>query len=366
MGMGLANQRSIPVKHIVEFKEHLRVLIISSIFIILSARLNVSDLARLSAGDFIFLAVLMLVVRPAAVAASTLGSKLSMAERNFLACMAPRGIVAAAISSLFAERLVEFGYEQADRLVPVTFLVIIGTVTVYGLAAFPLARRLGIAESNPQGVLLVGAHTWARAIARALKERGLRVVVVDSNRSNISAARLDGLTGFYGGIHSERILDEIDLYGISHLLALTSNDEANSLAAVHFAEVFGRKNVFQLPPGDAEAGHRPGVPPPHLSGKFAFGSGVTYNRLAKLFEQGATVKANLLTEKFDYAGYRERYGDGAIPLFIMNEEGELAVVAATGKIKPRAGQTLISVVREEEGPVKGSEEGERVPASSGR
>jgi hypothetical protein len=340
------------------------VLIISSIFIILSARLNVSDLERLGVGDFVFLAVLMLVVRPVAVAASTLGSKLTSQERNFLACMAPRGIVAAAISSLFAERLVEFGYEQADRLVPVTFLVIIGTVTVYGLAAFPLARRLGLAESNPQGVLLVGAHAWARAIARALKERGLRVVVVDSNRANISAARLDGLTGFYGGIHSERILDQIDLYGISHLLALTSNDEANSLAAVHFSEVFGRKNVYQLPPGDAEAGHRPGVPPPHLSGKFAFGPGVTNSRLAKMFEQGATVKANLLTEKFDYARYRERYGDEAIPLFVINEEGELTVVGARSKIKPRAGQTLISVVREEEASAGSTEEGEGMPMVS--
>lgn len=366
MGMALANQRFAPVKHIVEFKEHLRVLIISSLFIILSARLNVSDLERLGIGDFVFLAVLILIVRPVAVAASTLGSKLTKAERNFLAWMAPRGIVAAAISSLFAERLIEFGYEQADRLVPVTFLVIIGTVTVYGLGAFPLARRLGLAEGNPQGVLLVGAHSWARAIARALKERGLRVVLVDSNRANISAARLEGLTGFYGGIHSERILDQIDLYGISHLLALTSNDEANSLAAVHFADVFGRKNVYQLPPGDAEAGHRPGVPPPHLSGKFAFGPAVTFNRLSKLFEQGATVKANQLTEKFDYAGYRERYGDSAIPLFLINEDGGLAVVAATSKIKPRAGQTLISVVRGEQAPVEGNEEGERIPAASGR
>jgi hypothetical protein len=326
--------------------------------------LDVSDLERLGIGDFVFLAALILVVRPIAVAVCTLGANLSARERKFLACMAPRGIVAAAIASLFAERLIEFGYEQADRLVPVTFLVIIGTVTVYGLAALPLARRLGLAERNPQGVLIVGAHSWARTIAQALTREGYRVVLVDTNRTNISAAHLDGLTAVYGGIHSERILDQIDLYGISHLLALTSNDEANSLAAVHFGEVFGRKNVYQLPPGDAEPGHRPGVPSPHLSGRFAFGPGVTYDRLSELFEQGATIKSNRLTEKFDFAGYRERYGDGAIPLFVVNEEGALALVPAAGKIKPRVGQTLISVVRGKQAPAARREDSEQIPTAS--
>lgn len=193
MGIALANQRVSAVKHIVEFKENLRVLIISSLFIILAAKLDLSDLLAISVPGFFFLLVLLFVIRPAAVWVSCLGSKVKRPERIFLAWMAPRGIVAAAVSSIFAVRLVEAGYEDAEKFIPLAFFVIIGTVGVYGLSAFTVAKRLNLAEPEPQGVLLVGAQPWARRIALALKDAGFAVALVDSNRAHISAARLEGL-----------------------------------------------------------------------------------------------------------------------------------------------------------------------------
>ena len=181
MGIYLANQKTVSVRHIVQFKENLRVLLISSLFILLSARLQVSHLAYISIGSLAFLGVLMVIARPASVALSTLGSGLSWRERSFLSCMAPRGIVAAAVSSIFALRLVEGGYPQSEHLLPITFMVIIFTVAIYGLTALPLARRLKVAEPNPQGVLIVGANSWAQAIAGELRTEGYRVLVVDDN-----------------------------------------------------------------------------------------------------------------------------------------------------------------------------------------
>ncbi len=344
MGIVLANQKICPVKHIVEFKENLRVLMISSIFSILAARLRISDLAEVGFRGVLFLAVLMVLARPAAVAVSTVGSQLSSAERKFLAWMAPRGIVAAAVSSIFAVGLSEAGFAQAERLVPVTFFVIIGTVTIYGLGAFPVARRLGVAQPHPQGALIVGAHSWARAMAKALEREDIRVLLVDSNRAHVAAARLAGTPAHYGAILSESVLDEIDLYGISRLLAVTSNDDANSLAALHFAEIFGRAEVYQLSPGDSDSAGQKSTSPQHLNGRFLFAPEVTYDHLSRMFDAGAIVKTTRITEKFNYQAFHELYGASAVPMFVISDRGELAVVTAASPPKPRAGQILVTAI----------------------
>ncbi len=105
-----------------------------------------------------------------------------------MAWLAPRGIVAAAVASLFAFSLQDIYGEEADRLIPVVFLVIVGTVAVYGLTISPLARYLGLAQPNPQGVLFLGAHPWAQRIARTLHDLGFKVLIIDSNAKNIEQA----------------------------------------------------------------------------------------------------------------------------------------------------------------------------------
>ncbi len=344
MGIVLANQRFVPVRGIVEFKESLRVLVIASLFILLAARLGVSDLEQIGWRAWLFLAMLVVVARPAAVWLSCLRSDLSPQERKFLVCMAPRGIVAAAVSSIFAERLAAAGIGGVEKLVPVTFLVIIGTVTLYGLTAFPAAKRLGLAEPSPQGVLFVGAHSWARAMAEFLRREGFQVALADSNWANVTKARMAGLRTHFGGILSEAVLDRIDLYGIGRLLALTSNDEANSLAALHFSAIFGRKEVYQLVPEAGREATRKMVAPNYLSGRFLFGDNVTYDYLAQRFGEGAVLKKSKLTEQFDMQAFRERYGESAVPLFIVRANGRLVVITAERPAKPKPGDTLIAVV----------------------
>lgn len=149
MGIILANQKTVGVRHIIEFKENLRVLLISFLFILLAASLDMDSFSLIGWNSLWFLAALMLLARPLAVFLSTLKSDLSWRERLFLAWLAPRGIVAAAVASVFAFRLLEAGHPQAELLVPVTFIVIAGTVAIYGLSVSPLARRLKVAQPNP-------------------------------------------------------------------------------------------------------------------------------------------------------------------------------------------------------------------------
>jgi len=272
-----------------------------------------------------------------------LGSKLSLRERLFLSWLAPRGIVAAAVASVFALQLVEAGYPQAELLVPLTFIVIAGTVAIYGLSASPLARWLKVAKPNPQGVLIVGGHSWARAIAGTLQQEGYSVLVVDANWANISATRMAGVSTFYGNILSRYALDEIELGGIGRLMALTSDDEFNSLAALQFGNVFGRSQVYQLPSGSEEEGDKRKVSQ-HLRGRLLFGTGVTYSYLTNRFVSGAVIKTTNLTEEFDYDAFQAYYGDTAVPLFLIDQNGNLAMFTLDNPPKPRPGQKLISLI----------------------
>jgi len=344
MGFALANQKLVAIHHIVEFKENLRVMLIASVFILLAASLSPQDLEALGWGSAVFVVLLILVVRPAAIFLAMLGAGLRREEQLFLAWMAPRGIVAAAVSSIFALRLQEAGRPGAETLAAVTFLVIIVTVTVYGLTARPLAKRLGLAKAHPDGVLFLGGRFWVRRIARFLKDEGIPVMIVDNSRHNVLAARMEGVPATFASVFSEPVLDQVELGGLGKLLAVTSNDDSNSLVGLHFARLFGRDQVFQLAPeeeGNAiEAGK-------HLRGRTLFGEGVTHSLLTQRFLGDWTLKKTRLSKEFSYQDFMARQGDGAIPLFLVTEAKRLQVFNLESPPTPQPGQALISLVRPE-------------------
>ena len=295
------------------------------------------------------------VARPAAVFVSTLGSRLNLKEKLFLSWMAPRGIVAAAVASIFALRLEELGMPGSEVLVPQTFFVIIGTVMLYGLSAPWAARQLGLAKANPQGVLFMGGHFWVRSLAKTLLDEGFPVMLVDNSRHNVSAARMDGIPAFYASIFADNVLDRVEISGIGKLMAMTTNDDVNSLAALHFAPLFGRAQAYQLIPEDEklhEAQSR------HLRGRFLFGKGLTHEALTQWFTDEAVIKKTHLSEEFGVDELKAKYGGKVLPLFLITEEGSLQVFAVEGKIKPQAGQTLISLV------MPGNEAGEAATAEA--
>jgi NhaP-type Na+/H+ or K+/H+ antiporter len=344
MGVALTNQSYVSIKHILDFKENLRVLLIASLFIILAARLDAGQMMLASPLNWLFVLILIFLVRPAAVWVSTVGAGLKKSERNFLAWMAPRGIVAAAVVSVFAIRLAEIGHRDASGLVPLIFQVIIVTVAVYGLSAPYVARRLKVSQANPQGVLFAGAQAWAREIAAILKDNGYQVALVDSNWENIAECRRMGLTGYYGSVLSEEMMYNIQLDGIGRLLAVTPNDEVNSLAALHFVDVFGSSEVYQLPPDGAGKAARGDDMPKHLRGRFLFDERASYQYLRSRFSKGAVVKKNSMTEEFDYGAFMAKYGQQAMPVFVISDTGKLMVCTAADPPSPKPGQSIISIV----------------------
>ncbi len=340
MGFALANQKIVPIHHIVEFKENLRVLMIAGVFILLAANLKPAVLDQIGIASFLFLFILVFVARPAAVFASTLGSKLSLKEKLFLSWMAPRGIVAAAVASIFALRMEQGGLTGSDVLVSQTFFVIIGTVALYGLTAPLVARRLGLSKTDPQGVLFLGGRFWVRDIAQVLQEEGYPVMLVDNSRHNIAAAHMAGIPAFYVSIFSDTVLDRVEISGIGKLMAMTGNDDVNSLAALHFASLFGRAQAYQLMPQDERL---LGDHSRHLRGRFLFDKDMTHDAMTHWFADEAVIKKTRLTEEFGVEELKAQY-DQVQPLFLITEEGGLQVFTVEGKIKPQVGQTLISLV----------------------
>jgi NhaP-type Na+/H+ or K+/H+ antiporter len=353
MGIVLANQRTISVRHIAEFKENLTILLVSSVFIILASRLQMAQISELGWNSLLFLALLIFVARPLGVALSTWGSSLKWQERLFLAWLAPRGIVAAAVAAFFGIRLEQVGLIEADYMVALTFMVIVGTVGIYGLTLSPLAKWLKIATPNPQGVLILGSHAWARSIALTLQEEGFPVVMVDNDWYNTYEARLSGIKAYFTNILSDHALDEIDLGGIGRMIALTQNEEVNVLATIHFSQIFGRSEVYQLPV-KMQSGKPKESVSTHLRGRLLFAKDVTYVDLAQKFLSGFIIKKTSLSKTFGYEDFKKMYGEDVLTLFIILESGNMVVCSADKPFNPQPGQILVSLVKPQMEQVKAS------------
>lgn len=349
MGMGLANQKRVDLHHVVEFKENLQMLLLACLFVLLGARIGPADLAELGPGAFAYVLVMILVARPLGVFLATIRSGMSWGERLFLAWMAPRGIVAMAVVSLFALRLELAGVEGIEPLVPVTFLLVVVTVTVYGLTAGPLARHLGIAAASSNGVLMVGASPMARELARTLGELDVEVQLVDTNRRAVATARLGGLEAVHANAVDDDLSAKLDLSGVGHVLAATRNDEVNALVAMRLTSWFGRSSVFRLHPHvDGGAGREAGHD--DLGGRLLFSPEASYEELSDRFADGARFRRTRLGAAFGWPEYTALHGDRALPLVLVRADGAVFPWTPEGPPPPKAGDTIVALVAGDEEP----------------
>ncbi|MBE0620591.1 MAG: sodium:proton antiporter [Burkholderiales bacterium] len=335
LGIWLANMRDVPLDDVLDFKESLSVLLISVLFILLAARLHPTDLQALGAGAALVFVALQLVARPLQVLASTAGSSLRWRERALLAWIAPRGIIAAAISALFAPRLAELGFAQAPLLVPLTFSVIIGTVVLQSATAGALARLLGVAEPEAKGVFIVGANPVARALGKALHDAGQRVLLADGYWESVSAARELGLRAYYGNPVSGLADRQLDLIGIGRLLALSPQHEMNALAVLRYRPEFGRGKVHRLASTpEKETGRvakTHGAPEPIL-----FGEPMTFADLSGALARGGQVVPTAISDDLSWENFVERF-PSAIPLFAIDDRERLQFFQVGVKLAPKNG-----------------------------
>ena len=298
MGIWLANMKQVDVRGILSFKESLSLLLISALFLLLASRLDLAALERIAVPALGVFLVTQFVARPLKILVSTVGSELSWAERGLLGWIAPRGIVAAAISALFALRLEETGSPGAELIVPLAFAVIIGTVVFQGLTAPWVARRLDVSSPPANGVLFVGGNDVAFALAEQLNAADVPVIIADSSWDNVSRARMAGIPTFFGNPLSERADEEIDLLPIGNLFAMSRRDDLNALACVRYRHEFGRERVFSLMSQHPDELSKQG-PAPLFRGRDLFGANISHRRLSELLAEGAQFRQTHLSDDFD-------------------------------------------------------------------
>jgi len=333
MGIWLANMKDVDVEGILDFKETLSIVLISGLFIILAARLDFEGVALLGWGALGVLLIMQFVGRPLKIMVSTWGSSLTWRERAMLGWVAPRGIVAAAVAALFALQLEQQGFE-----------VIIGTVALQSFTARPVAVLLGVAEPDPRGFLIVGGNPLARAIALALQQNDFRVLLADTSWSNVRAAMMENLPAFFGKVVSEYADRRLDLVGIGQLLALSSVQEENALAAMRYRTEFGVANIYSLQVSSEKEGDtRTGKPP---YGHIAFGEEVSFTQLSKMLGKGAEIHSTGLSDEFGFDEYYKKYFGRAVPLFAINPRGKLFVYTADSDLKLVSGWTIISLIEQ--------------------
>lgn len=344
MGIWLANMQGVDTEEILDFKESLSILLISVLFIMLAARLEVASFIQLGwPAIWVFLAIQFLA-RPLNVVISTFGSTLKWPERHLLAWIAPRGIIAAAISALFALQLVNHGFEGARVLVPLTFMVIIGTVLLQSTTARLLAIWLGVAEPEPKGFLIIGANEVARAIAQALLKAGLRVLLVDTSREMVAKAKMDGLPTYLGNPVSEHADRHLDLIGIGRMLALSPHDSVNLATALHYRMELGKNNVYTLYSKPDNGGTKSRQVSSMRRGKNLFNAETTYKTLQTALAAGATIKITDLTETFGMSELFQTHSAGIIPLFAVDGREHIHVFSADEVVEPSAGWSVVSLV----------------------
>lgn len=343
MGMWLANQKDIRISEILNFKEHLTVLLISGLFIILAARLTLDDLIALGWMPFALLAIMQFIARPLSVWVSAIGSTLSWQEKSLLSWIAPRGIVAAAVSALFAIKLEQSGEADAAILVPLTFSVIFGTVVLQSATARMMARWLGVAEPPPNGFLIVGANNIARTIALELRKNKVDVLLTDSNWDNIRAARMDGLRTFYGNPVSEYAEQRLDLVGLGKLLGLSPERSINTVAGMRFGNEFGQHNIYALRTSVDARLSEMHIDGEEHRGQYLFSKNLTYSKFSSMLAQGAELHSTRLSNEFTWNDFQQQNGKDAIPLFAITPEGKVLTSKVDGTFEPKNDWKVISL-----------------------
>jgi len=374
LGIYLGNRPKLQLEQVAEFSEHLQVLFVGALFIVLAGRVTPAQLIDVLPTALLFLAALVLVVRPVSVLLGLAGTTTSRKERALLVGMAPRGVVAAAVTSIFAlgfgqaaaaladraasavgdERTALMAQSadmaglatQAERMVPLVFVVIVCTVALYGLGVNRFAERLGLASANPQGVLFVGVQPWVVDAGVLLRDMGIPVLVVARNRATLAPARRSGLSTVTANILSEFAVKDLDVSGLGYFIATTPEDEVNATAARQFARIFGGANTYQLQRDENTNGNgsERESTARHLTARYAFAPWVSRAGIAERLATGMVVARVDLGPEFTLEDFYERYGEDAVVMFVQRSAGTVEVANNSTKLPADSG-TLIALVR---------------------
>ncbi len=357
MGVTVANSRIASLDDLRHFKESIATLLVSGVFIVLTANLTVETFAALRPQDFLLVAMMMLVVRPATILLSTIGAGLDWRERVLVGWIAPRGIVAVAVTSFFGAALAgHYAAEAADpellrsaeRLTPLAFLMVFATVVIHGFSIGPLAKALGLSSSDRPGVLIVGCSEWAAALAAKLKEMEIPVTIADGSWQRLRPARQADIPVYYGEILSEVTEHRLDFNRFGVLLALSENESYNALVCTDLGPELGRAQVYQANERRGGADEWRGLSY-SLRGRSFLQSGVTLDELIRRHYMGWRFQKTRITAEYPPEAYLKDIGKEA-ELVMIVRKGALQFASVEAPLKPEIGDLSLAYLPRQDPP----------------
>lgn len=325
MGMVLGNSKSEYLKELLYFKESLSILLISILFILLSANINMEDLLLIyNWQTAILFAIVVFVLRPIGVFLSTHKSNLRLNEKLFISWVGPRGIVAAGIASLFGLKLVNDGIEGAEYITPLVFMIVLGTVLLNATTARLFARIVGVFLKKTNGILIIGASNVSRLIANYLEKNDRHVVLIDSNHTNIAKAKEEGLEAFNTNIYSDALTDNIELNDMGYLMALTGSSDINKYAINKYRNQFGENGAYRLVTEEEM------LDPTNNPKEALFSHTVNFPRLTRIVKKYPVIHEIEINDEAHFKKLVEiTINDkNSIPLFVKDTNGELEIISS--------------------------------------
>ncbi|OAB80265.1 cation:proton antiporter [Cochleicola gelatinilyticus] len=338
MGMFLGNSDLPNLKELLYFKESLSVLLISILFILLSANISIEDLLLVyNWKTAILFAIIIFVLRPLGVFASTVGSSLQTNEKIFISWVGPRGIVAAGIASLFGTKLVNEGVPGAEYITPLVFGVVLITVLLNATTARMVASAVGVFLKESEGVMIVGASKVSRLIGSYLQKNDRHVVLVDSNRLNINKAKELGLDAINANIYADDLTDNIELNDVGFLIAMTGNDEINRQAINRFGNVFGENGTFRLITSQELRTNT------HSDSEEILSHTHDYNRITEVANNFPSIQEIPVDSQAQFLKLLSIIEEdaNALAIFLKDPNGKLQLLAATDKMEVSEGSNLV-------------------------
>ncbi|NYF23416.1 sodium:proton antiporter [Sporosarcina sp. JAI121] len=340
MGMTMANMRLTSMHDIRHFKENISVLLISGIFVMLTASLNPRVLIEIFNPNIIMYVLAMLfIVRPISIWLSTINTELNVREKILIGWIAPRGIVALTVSGYFATILLDNGYKDAELLTALTFALVFATVVLHGFSIGFLAKRLNLTTTDESGVLIVGGSRFSSELAQSVKETGNDVLLIDKSWAGLSRGRKLGLNSYVGDILSEQIEYHLDLTPYRYILAMTKTDTYNAHICSDFAPDLGSDNLYQtkFQVGKEVDGFT------ITGGQSLFSPAVSIYDLEERMNAGHGVRKTLITKQYSYTQYLRERDDKSILLYILRADGTIEFFTPENELQASAGDAIIAL-----------------------
>lgn len=321
MGLVMANMHLTSHHELLHFKENISVILISSVFIMLTASLTVETLWQIVDWRMLlFVLAMMFIVRPLSIWIATINTGLTLEERALIGWIAPRGIVALTVSGYFTTALQDVGFQSAQLLTALTLALVFATVVAHGFSIGWLAKKLHLQASTGKGIVIVGASPFTTQLATSLHSNGIDVLVMDRSWEDLSAARHNGLKTETGDILSEHTEFYVDLTPYDQLIVATKQDAYNVLVCADFVPELGRLNIYQtaLHSTDPKNYSR------KYGGQLLVDAEHDIHQLNALIEQGAQLRQTKITEVFTVKDYLEQ-NPNAVMIYAMTSDGDIVL-----------------------------------------